>query len=269
MGVEAEGFLRLAMFVSVLSVLAVAETLWPRRAVVARAKRWSTNLALVVFSTTALRLSFLIVPALSVLAAVYVEGMGWGLLPMFGITGLAAGAIAFVVLDLAIYAQHVAFHFVPSFWRLHRVHHADTDFDVTTGVRFHIGEIFLSQAWKIVVVLAVGAPAFAVLIFEIALNATSMFSHSNLHIASGFERWLRFATVTPEMHRVHHSTVTVETNSNFGFNLSLWDRVFGTYREATVGDQASMAIGLESYRGDAPSRFLWLLAFPFARGPRA
>lgn len=269
MGAEAEGFLRLAIFVSVLSVLAVAETLWPRRAIVARAKRWSTNFALVVFNTMVLRVSFLIVPALSVLAAVYVERMGWGLLPMLGITGLAAGTIAFVVLDLAIYAQHVAFHFVPAFWRLHRVHHADTDFDVTTGVRFHIGEIFLSQAWKIVVVLAVGAPALAVLIFEIALNATSLFSHSNLHIAIWIDRWLRFATVTPEMHRVHHSTVMAETNSNFGFNLSLWDRVFGTYRDTAAGDQATMAIGLASYRGEAPSRFPWLLAFPFARGPRA
>ena len=266
---ENEGLLRFLIFVSVFLVLAVAEALWPRRPVASRARRWSTNIGLVVVNTVVLRLLFLIVPALTVLAAVYVEGRGWGILPALGVSGIAAVAIALVVLDLAIYAQHVAFHFVPAFWRLHRVHHADTEFDVTTGVRFHIGEIFLSQAWKILVVLTVGAPAIAVLVFEIALNATSMFSHSNLHIASGVDRWLRLATVTPEMHRVHHSVVMDETNSNFGFNLSLWDRVFGTYRAASAGDQAVMPIGLESYRGSEPSHFVWLLRLPFARGPRA
>lgn len=269
MGVESEGLLRLSIFVSVFVVLAVAEALWPRRAIAGRARRWSTNIALVAVNTAVMRVLFLIVPALTVLAAVYVEGQGWGALPALGVTGFAAVAIAFVALDLAIYAQHVAFHFVPAFWRLHRVHHADTEFDVTTGVRFHIGEILLSQAWKMAVVLALGAPAPAVLAFEIALNATSMFSHSNLHLGRAVDRWLRLATVTPEMHRVHHSIVIDETNSNFGFNLSLWDRVFGTYRAAAAGDPAAMPIGLGSYRGAEPSRFLWLIAFPFASGPRA
>ena len=153
MGAESEGFLRLSVFLSVFAVLAVAEALWPRRTIAARAQRWSTNIALVVFNTVVLRLLFLIVPALTVLAAVYVEGQGWGLLPALGATGPVGTAIAFVALDLAIYAQHVAFHFVPVFWRFHRVHHADTEFDVTTGVRFHIGEILLSQVWKMIVVL--------------------------------------------------------------------------------------------------------------------
>jgi sterol desaturase/sphingolipid hydroxylase (fatty acid hydroxylase superfamily) len=163
----------------------------------------------------------------------------------------------------------VAFHFVPAFWRFHRVHHTDTEFDVTTGLRFHIGEILLSQAWKMIVVLALGAPAIAVLAFEIALNATSMFSHSNLHLGRAVDRWLRLVTVTPEMHRVHHSVIAKETDSNYGFNLSLWDRMFGTYRAASVGDQAVMPIGLGSYRGAKPSQFLWVIGFPFAPGPRA
>lgn len=269
MGVESEGFLRLSVFLSVFIVLAVAEALWPRRTIAERAQRWSTNIVLVVFNTAMLRLLFLIVPALTVLAAVYVEGQGWGLLPSLGVTGAAATAIAFVALDLAIYAQHVAFHFVPAFWRFHRVHHTDTEFDVTTGLRFHIGEILLSQAWKMIVVLALGAPAIAVLAFEIALNATSMFSHSNLHLGRAVDRWLRLVTVTPEMHRVHHSVIAKETDSNYGFNLSLWDRMFGTYRAASVGDQAVMPIGLGSYRGAKPSQFLWVIGFPFAPGPRA
>lgn len=269
MSVESEGFLRLSVFLSAFVVLAVAEALWPRRAIAVRARRWSTNIALVVFNTVVLRLLFLVVPALTVLAAVYVEGRGWGVLPALGVTGLAGAALAFVVLDLAIYAQHVAFHFVPMFWRFHRVHHADMEFDVTTGLRFHIGEILLSQAWKTIVVLTLGAPAIAVLAFEIALNATSMFSHSNLHLEGGVDRWLRIATVTPEMHRVHHSIIMAETNSNFGFNLSLWDRVFGTYRAASAADQTVMAIGLGSFRGAEASHFLWALEFPFARGPRA
>jgi sterol desaturase/sphingolipid hydroxylase (fatty acid hydroxylase superfamily) len=269
MGMESEGFLRLSIFISAFAVLAVAEALWPRRPIAARRQRWVTNIALVVFNTAVLRLSFLIFPALTVIAAVYVEGQGWGLLPALGVTGAVGVVIAFVALDLAIYAQHVAFHFVPVFWRLHRVHHADIDFDVTTGVRFHIGEILLSQVWKVLVVLVLGAPAISVLAFEIALNATSMFSHSNLHLWARLDRWLRVVTVTPEMHRVHHSIVEEETNSNFGFNLSVWDRLFGTYRASALGDQAQMPIGLGSYRGPEPSRFLWSMAFPLAVGPRA
>lgn len=269
MDVESEGLLRLSVFLSVFVVLAAAEALWPRRPIVTRVQRWSTNIALVVFNTVVLRVLFLIVPALTVLAAVYVEGQGWGLLPALGVTGPAAAAIAFVALDLAIYAQHVAFHFVPAFWRFHRVHHTDTEFDVTTGLRFHIGEILLSQAWKTIVVLALGAPAIVVLAFEIALNATSMFSHSNLHLAGGVDRLLRLVTVTPEMHRVHHSVIAKEMDSNFGFNLSLWDRILGTYRAASSGDQVVMPIGLGSYRGGEPSRFLWVVGFPFAPGPRA
>ncbi|MCE9521729.1 MAG: sterol desaturase family protein, partial [Alphaproteobacteria bacterium] len=215
-----------------------------------------------------LRLSVVVVPALAALAATYAEGEGWGLLPALGIHGIAAAVVAFLVLDLAIYAQHVAFHFVPAFWRLHRVHHADTEFDVTTGVRFHAGEIFLSQVWKIAVVLALGAPAVAVLVFGIVLNATAMFNHSNLRLPDAVDRRLRLLTVTPDMHRVHHSIAVIETNSNFGFNFPFWDRMFGTYRAASLSDQASMPIGLASYRGAEPSRLWWLMVLPFVREPQ-
>ena len=266
---EGGTLLRLTIFVSLFAILAVAEATWPRRAIAERTRRWSVNLGLAVVNTGVLRLLFFVVPALPVLAALYADERGWGLLPLLGIRGVAASVVAFVVLDLAVYAQHVAFHYVPAFWRVHRVHHADVDFDVSTGLRFHPGEILLSQAWKIFVVLVLGAPAGVVFAFEIVLNVASMFTHSNLQLPDAFERSLRLATVTPEMHRVHHSVVTAETNSNFGFNLSLWDRLFGTYRAKAADDQARMAIGLPSYRGPDASRFLWLMALPFASGPSA
>jgi sterol desaturase/sphingolipid hydroxylase (fatty acid hydroxylase superfamily) len=269
MGGSEEAFLRLTIFIGVFGLLAGAEVFWPRRVLGFGRVRWLANIGLSALNTALLRLSFFLVPALSVLAAVYVEQNGWGLFPALGLQGLGAVVLGFVVLDLAIYAQHVAFHFVPGFWRLHRVHHADPDFDVSTGIRFHPIEILISQVWKIVVVLVVGVPAVAVVVFEIALNATSMFSHANLRLPAAADSFLRWAIVTPDMHRIHHSTVVQETNSNFGFNLSLWDRVFGTYRREPMGDQTTMPIGLQSYRGAEPTRLLWLLQFPFARGPAA
>lgn len=269
MGGSEEAVLRLSIFVSVFAVLAAAEGLWPRRSLSFGRVRWVANVGLSVLNTVLLRLSFLVVPALSVLAAVYVERNGWGLLPAAGLTGVPAAVLGFIVLDLAIYVQHVAFHFVPAFWRLHRVHHADPDFDVSTAIRFHPIEILLSQVWKIAVVLVVGVPAVAVLVFEIALNATSMFSHANVRLPRALDAVLRMVIVTPDMHRIHHSIVRDETNSNFGFNLSLWDRLFGTYRDAPQGEQTSMPIGLASYRGAEPTRLLWSLRFPFVRGPVA
>ena len=152
---------------------------------------------------------------------------------------------------------------------VHRVHHADTEFDVTTGIRFHPVEIIFSLVWKIAVVLVLGVPAVAVLIFEIALNATSMFSHANVRLPLWLERLVRRVTVTPDMHRIHHSIAMNETNSNFGFNLSLWDRLFSTYRESAAGSQETMLIGLEAYRGATTAQLFWLLRFPFARGPSA
>jgi sterol desaturase/sphingolipid hydroxylase (fatty acid hydroxylase superfamily) len=264
-----EALLRFSIFVGVFFVLAAAETVWPRRALSFGRMRWLANVGLSAFNTVLLRMSFVVVPALVVWAALCVEERGWGLLPALGVSGWAAAVLGFVVLDLAIYGQHVALHHVPVLWRLHRVHHADPDFDVSTGIRFHPVEILLSQVWKILVVLAVGVPAAAVLAFEIALNATSMFSHANLRLPRMLDSALRLAVVTPDMHRVHHSIVTAETNSNFGFNLSLWDRLFGTYRREPMSDQTTMPIGLSSYRDANATHFLWLLRFPFVRGPSA
>ncbi len=269
MGGPEEAFLRLSIFIGVFAALAVAEIFWPRRAPAYGRVRWVANLGLSVLNTALLRLSYFVLPALTVLAAIYVERQGWGLLPAIGVSGVAAAGIGFVVLDLAIYGQHLALHLVPALWRVHRAHHADPDFDVSTGIRFHPLEILLSQVWKIAVVLAIGIPATAVLVFEIALNATSMFSHSNLRLPPVLDAAMRLLIVTPDMHRVHHSTAMAEMNSNFGFNLSLWDRLFGTYRSDPMVEHTTMPIGLPSYRGEHPTRFLWLLQFPFARGPAA
>lgn len=268
MDAESEALLRLSIFIGAFVVLAAAEAAWPRRALsVGRLRRWGTNVGLSALNTMLLRLSFFAIPALGVLAALYGEARGWGLLPALGVPKVAAAIVAFVVLDLAVYGQHVAFHAVPFLWRVHRVHHADREMDASTGIRFHPVEILISQAWKIVVVLALGVPAIAVLVFEIALNATSMFSHSNLRLPGWVDTILRRVIVTPDMHRVHHSTERRETDSNFGFNLSIWDRVFSTYRSAPALDHKAMPLGLSSYRGEDPARLVWLLQFPFAKGP--
>ena len=264
-----EALIRFLSFACVFAVLAVAEAVWPRRALVVGRVRWIANIGVSVLNTALLRLSFFVVPALSVIAAFTAEEHGFGLLPLLGLPSVVAAVVGFVLLDLAIYAQHVAFHHVPWFWRLHRVHHVDPEIDITTALRFHPVEILLSQVWKIAVVVALGVPAAAVVVFEIALNATAMFSHANLRLPLMVDAMLRRVIVTPDMHRVHHSILLHEVNSNFGFNLSLWDRLFGTYRVRAEGEQTTMPIGLPSYRGAEPARLAWLLAFPFARGPAA
>ncbi len=255
--------LRLVVFLGLLVVLLAAESVWPRRPDKDRLVRWKANLGLAALNSVLLRLLALVLPGLPVLAAIYGEapdtgfpGGWWG----------RAGA-GFLLLDLSVYAQHVLFHHVPVLWRVHRVHHADTGFDVTTGIRFHPVEMLVSQAWKSAVVVVAGVPAIVVVVFEIALNASSMFSHANLRLGAKADRLLRAIVVTPDMHRVHHSVEVDETNSNFGFNFSFWDRLFGTYRAGTRVDQVSMRIGLGSYQ--RPGRFLWLLTFPFAGGPKA
>ncbi len=266
---ESETLVRLSIFAGMLILLASLEVLLPRRAAPGRKVRWPANVALSVVNTLLTRLIFLVVPSLSVLAAVYGEGQGFGVLPLLGLNGFVAGLVGFILLDLAIYFQHLAFHNVPAFWRVHQVHHADTEFDVTTGIRFHPLEIIFSLVWKIAVVLVLGVPAIAVLTFEIALNATSMFSHANVRLPLWLDGLVRRVTVTPDMHRIHHSIAMDETNSNFGFNLSLWDRLFGTYRESAVGNQSTMLIGLASHRSATTAQLSWLLRFPFARAPSA
>lgn len=242
----AEPQLRLGVFLGVLAIMALWELLAPRRRRdIPRVIRWSNNLALVVIDTIVLRLTF---PILAVGLAIMAQERGWGLFNIFETPAWFAILVSVIVLDFAIYLQHVMFHAVPALWRLHRMHHADLDFDVTTGLRFHPIEIVLSMGIKVALVLVLGPPAVAVLIFEVLLNATAMFNHSNIRLPLIVDRFLRLIVVTPDMHRVHHSILPEETNSNFGFNLPWWDRLLGTYRAQPAAGHEAMTIGIEQFR---------------------
>ncbi len=261
-----EAAIRLAVFVAVLVLMAVLEATLPRRRrSVTRWARWPSNLGIVVLDAALLRL---LLPATAAAVALVVEGQGAGLLPALGLPPWAMIVAAMVLLDLAVYLQHVLFHAVPGLWRLHRMHHADLDFDVTTGSRFHPVEILLSMAVKLAVIAAIGAPAAAVVLFEITLNATSMFNHANLRLPPALDRVLRWIVVTPDMHRVHHSIRRPETDSNYGFNLPWWDRVFGTYRAQPADGHDGMTIGLPVFRTVRDSRLDQLLLQPL-RNPSA
>jgi sterol desaturase/sphingolipid hydroxylase (fatty acid hydroxylase superfamily) len=245
--------IRLGFFLGVFAVMAAWEAVWPRRErAVSRWIRWPNNLGIVAVNTLLLRVLF---PTAAVGLALLGEERGWGLLNTLALPTWLSLALAVLLLDLVIYLQHVMFHAVPALWRLHRMHHADLDFDVTTGARFHPIEILLSMGLKLAVVAALGAPALAVLIFEVLLNATAMFNHANLRLPEALDRVLRWVIVTPDMHRVHHSIVPRETNSNFGFNLPWWDRLLGTYRAQPAAGHRAMTIGIEQFR---TPRDLWL-----------
>jgi sterol desaturase/sphingolipid hydroxylase (fatty acid hydroxylase superfamily) len=255
-----EPAIRLAAFAGILAVMAALEALLPRRRrSFGRLRRWPNNLGVVVVDTVVLRLVF---PTAAVGVALAAEARGVGLLPWLALPAPVAVLVAIVLLDLAIYLQHVLFHAVPALWRLHRMHHADLDFDVTTGLRFHPAEILLSMAIKLMIVVALGAPAVAVLVFEVLLNATSMFNHANLRLPAWLDRALRPVLVTPDMHRVHHSAAPRETNSNFGFNLALWDRLFGTYRAQPAAGHEAMTIGIEQFRDPGELRLDRMLTQP-------
>jgi sterol desaturase/sphingolipid hydroxylase (fatty acid hydroxylase superfamily) len=256
-----EPVVRLAAFASVLIGMAAWELLSPRREFpVGRLRRWPNNFAIVVLDTLLVRLAF---PLTAVGLALLAETRGWGLFNVLPVPGWLAIPFAVILLDLAIYLQHVVFHAVPLLWRLHRVHHADLGFDMTTGVRFHPFEIALSLAIKLAVVLALGAPAAAVLLFEILLNATSLFNHGNVRLPGALDRVLRWIVVTPDMHRVHHSARGEETNSNFGFNLPWWDRAFRTYRAQPRDGHDGMTIGLAEFRDPGELRLDRMLLQPF------
>jgi sterol desaturase/sphingolipid hydroxylase (fatty acid hydroxylase superfamily) len=259
-----EAPVRLGVFLGILGAMALWEWLAPRRALsVSKAVRWSNNLALVFLNGMAVRL---VVPITAVGLAALAEQRHWGVLNQLDVPFAAAFVLSMVALDLAIYGQHVLFHGVPALWRLHRMHHADLDFDVTTGVRFHPLEIVLSMGIKLGVIVALGPPAVAVLAFEVLLNATAMFNHGNVRMPAALDGVLRWIVVTPDMHRVHHSVLPAETNSNFGFNLPWWDRLFGTYRAQPGTGHAAMTIGIGQFRA---VRQLWLdrlLLQPFLRG---
>jgi sterol desaturase/sphingolipid hydroxylase (fatty acid hydroxylase superfamily) len=249
----AEPVIRLACFSGLLLLMALWEALAPRREqTIRRRLRWPNNVGLVVLDTLVVRVLF---PIAGVGMAFLAQTKGWGLFNAVALPAWLAAPASVLLLDLTIYAQHVAFHAMPMLWRLHRMHHADLEFDVTTGLRFHPGEIFISMVIKLAAVAALGAPPLAVLVFEVTLNATSMFNHGNVSLAPVLDRVLRLIVVTPDMHRVHHSIDRRETDSNFGFNLPWWDRLFGTYRAQPASGHVGMTLGIDRFRDP---RELWL-----------
>ncbi len=249
-----EKTIRMSFFFGMLALMGLWEVLVPRRALtVSKALRWGNNLALVFLNSFLLRLLF---PAAAVGMAAFAAEQGWGLLHYFEVPWLPALVISVVVMDFVIYLQHVMVHAVPVLWRLHRVHHADPDFDVTTGARFHPIEIILSMLIKFATIVLLGPPVVAVVIFEVLLNATAMFNHSNVRLPRALDRILRWFVVTPDMHRVHHSVEDDEANSNFGFNLPWWDRLFGTYRDQPRAGHEHMRIGIHHYH--RPKQVSWL-----------
>ena len=256
-----EPVIRLTAFAAVFAAMALWELAAPRRAqAIPRRERWPANVGVVVLDTLLLRLLF---PTAAVGLAVAGEARGFGLLHALALPSWLAVIVSVLLLDLAIYLQHVLFHAVPALWRLHRMHHADLEFDVTTGSRFHPLEILLSMVVKLGVVAALGPPAVAVLVFEVLLNATSMFNHGNVMLPVDVDRRLRWLVVTPDMHRVHHSIVRQETDSNFGFNVPWWDRLLGTYRAAPAAGQDGMTIGIEQFRDPRELRLGRMLLQPF------
>jgi len=263
--VQAEGLIRLAAFAVVFAAIALWELVAPRRQpLYTRRSRWPHNLGLLLLDVLVLRV---LAPGAVVGGARAAEARGWGFLNLASLPPWAAFVIGVVLLDLVIYFQHVMFHAVPALWRLHRVHHADQDFDVTTGTRFHPVEILVSTVIKCAAVAAIGAPAVAVLVFEVLLNATAMFNHANASLPAWAERSVRWLIVTPDMHRVHHSVLYDESSSNFGFSLPWWDRLFGTYRAQPGLGHDAMAIGVDAFRSPEDLRLGQLLIQPFQNTP--
>ncbi len=259
--VDHEPAVRFGSFIAVFALMALWELVAARRRLrAARGARWVANLGMTFRNTIVLRLLF---PAAAVGGALLAQEKGWGILNTLQLPTAVSVLASILALDLTLYLQHVMFHAVPTLWRLHMVHHADPDLDVTTGLRFHPLEIVLSMAIKLAVIAALGPSPGVVVVFEVLLNATSMFNHGNVRLGLRLDRALRWLVVTPDMHRVHHSVRPAETNSNFGFNLPWWDRLLGTYRDQPAEGHAAMTIGLERYQ-ELSGQSLWrLLALPF------
>ncbi|HEX9464950.1 MAG TPA: sterol desaturase family protein [Alphaproteobacteria bacterium] len=260
-----EAAIRGGAFAAILAATAAAELAAPRRPLtVGRGVRWPRNLSLVAIDALCLRFLF---PLLAVQTALIARENGWGLFTQLDLPAVAAIPLTVLALDLVIYAQHRAFHAVPLLWRLHMVHHADLDIDVTTGGRFHPFEIILSMLLKMAVVLVLGGAAVGVILFEVLLNATTMFNHGNLSLPRAVDRLLRTVVVTPDMHRIHHSVRREETNSNFGFNVPWWDRLFGTYRDQPQDGHMTMTIGLRQFLDKRRQSLGWMLMLPFVGTP--
>ena len=253
--------IRLGYFVGILLGMAVLERIFPRRKrLVPTSIRWVNNLALVFVNSALMRL---LIPVSLIWFADHAALQNWGLFNLLDVPYWVGFIISLILLDVGMYFQHRLFHAVPVLWRLHRLHHADLDFDVTTGLRFHPIEILLSMGIKFALVAALGAPAAAVLVFEVVLNGMSLFNHANMKMPAGLDGFLRIFVVTPDVHRVHHSINSLETNSNFGFNLSCWDHLFGTYRAQPEAGHEGMTIGLEPFRETRDLRLDRMLWQPF------
>ena len=253
--------IRLGAFLAVCLLMAAWEHVAARRTpLLSRTLRWPANFGILALDTALVRLIFSAAPYALALRA---QAAGWGLLNAYPLPGWLKVALGVILLDLVIYLQHVMFHAVPAFWRLHMMHHADLDFDFTTGGRFHPAEILLSAGIKMGTVATLGAPPLAFLLFEVLLNATSMFNHGNVSLPPALDRVFRFIVVTPDMHRVHHSVIPRETNSNFGFNLPWWDRIGGTYRDQPSIGHDAMTIGLTQFQEERRQTLPWLLLLPF------
>ena len=254
--------IRMSFFFGMLLLIGLWELFAPKRALtISKAVRWVNNLGLVFFNIFIGKLLF---PAAAVGVANFAHVQGWGLFNYVEVPYWLAFIGTIIIMDFVIYIQHVMVHAIPLLWRLHRVHHADLDYDVTTGARFHTLEIILSMLIKFATILLLGAPAVAVIIFEIILNATAMFNHGNISLPKIVDKYLRLLLVTPDMHRVHHSVEDDEANSNFGFSLPWWDRLFGTYRDQPRAGHVGMTIGINKFRD--PKQVSWLpgmLALPF------
>jgi len=260
--VENEASIRMSFFFGIFIIMAIWEISRPRRVLtVSKIARWSNNLGLVFLNSFIIRLLF---PAAAVGVAVFAAENGWGLFNYYQLPFIIAFILSIIAMDFIIYLQHVLVHAVPALWRLHRVHHADVDYDVTTGARFHPIEIIISMLIKFAAIIVLGAPVVAVIVFEIVLNAMAMFNHSNIKLPQHIDASLRRFIVTPDMHRVHHSEEDDEANSNFGFNLSIWDRIFGTYKAQPRAGHEDMIIGIRNYRDN--KQVVWisgLLTLPF------
>lgn len=262
-----EAAIRFGIFISIFVAVAVAEWRFPQHSrVQTRKERWVTNISILVLDVIAQRLT---VGAAAFGVAIYAQTHGWGLFNYLQWPPPAEGILAFLLLDFAIYLQHIMSHALPVFWRLHQVHHADLDVDATTGTRFHPIEIIISMIYKAALVAALGVDPWVVVIFEATLNASAVYTHGNIRMPEGIDRRLRWLFCTPDMHRVHHSVIPEETNSNFGFFLSIWDRLCGTMRHAPVKGQLGVEIGLSDYRDPAKLGLFSLLVMPFRSAPKA
>jgi sterol desaturase/sphingolipid hydroxylase (fatty acid hydroxylase superfamily) len=262
-GIENENSIRLVAFVGVFVVMAMLEFASPRKQrTEPRVTRWITNFGLVVVDAMVLRAVF---PILAVGVAVWAQRKGYGLFAMLDWSIWLEITLTVIVLDFAIYWQHVASHKLPLLWRVHRVHHADRDLDASSGLRFHPVEIALSMIYKFAVIILLGAPPLGVFVFEVLLNGSAMFNHANFRLPLALDRLLRMFIVTPDMHRVHHSILRREADTNYGFALSIWDRMFGSYTEQPENGHDGMTLGLAEQQTSRPSQLIWCLTFPFRR----